>query len=148
VSDCSDSPRWYFASSARATEAFAKRPRTPQQMPQNNKWLKRKARPLFKMKGYFLALICVLITSFCYANEGARHKNYAQLAKNSNSQNLMDYNNGNLFNRNQLLNIHDPNTLNNLLSCLVQDAESGTLFEDWYVFLVQANESTLQNRLI
>ncbi len=42
------------------------------------------------------------------------------------SQNLMDYNGGELFNHAQWLNIHDPKTLENIVNTLVQDEESGS----------------------
>jgi hypothetical protein len=54
---------------------------------------------------------------------------FAGSANSGSSQNLMDYNGGNLFNHLQLQNIHDPKTLDNFLATLVQDSESGALFE-------------------
>lgn len=48
------------------------------------------------------------------------------------SQNLLDYNNGELFNQRQFKAIHDPNLLQNLLIGLVQDEDAGAFYEKKY----------------
>ncbi len=47
------------------------------------------------------------------------------------TNNLMDYNGGYFYNKQQWSDVHDPNALSNLLGTLVQDGESGSLVIDW-----------------
>ncbi|MBL7918572.1 MAG: hypothetical protein JNM96_09245, partial [Bacteroidia bacterium] len=55
------------------------------------------------------------------------------------TQNLMDYAGGTYFNHGQWLNVHDPNTIYDLLTSIVQDEESGSYETDGHystVYLV------------
>jgi hypothetical protein len=45
------------------------------------------------------------------------------------TQNLMDYNNGELFNHKQWVSVHDPKAIQNLINSLIQDEESGTFLQ-------------------